>query len=196
MSDTGLNYPSSYDATYTVTNPQNAYGTGTVNNSGAQYAKYINFGLSIPAGSTINGIEVQCRCYCDFGIHTAKATLYYNGKATAAPTTYTTTVYGSAASTKTLGGSTTNWGRTWAVGDFTNANFACRYDSKAGDFGYMDWIQVKVYYTTPTVPGIWANVAGADKRGAAVYVNVAGVSKTMNSMSVNVAGVAKTMIFS
>jgi len=196
MASTGATYPTAYSAA-TLTNPQNMYGAGTANSIGAMYGKYITFGFSIPSGATIDGIEVQYRGKCDFSVNTAKSTLYYNGQATAAPTTYTTTAFGSSYSIKTVGGPTTTWGRTWADTDFSDANFAIRYDSKAGDFGYMDWLTVNVYYTVAaTTPGIWVNVAGADKRGAAVYVNVGGVAKLMNNMYVNVSGAAKAIVFS
>jgi len=197
MASTGATYPTAYSAA-TATNPQNMYGAGTVNSIGKMYAKYNTFGFSIPSGATIDGIEVQYRAYGDFGSHKAKSTLYYNGRATAAPTTYTTATFGGSYSIKTVGGPTTTWGRTWADTDFSDANFAIRYDADAAaDFGYTDWMTVNVYYTVAaTTPGIWVNVAGADKRGAAVYVNVGGVAKLMNNMYVNVSGAAKAIVFS
>ncbi len=49
-----------------------------------------------------------------------------------------------------LGGSVDGWGRTWSVGEVSDANFRVRLTSNSSssqrDF-FLDWVPVKVHYT-------------------------------------------------
>jgi hypothetical protein len=51
--------------------------------------------------------------------------------------------------TRTLGGATNTWGRTWTPAELSNANFRVRVvnaaDSTSRDFS-LDWIAVRVTY--------------------------------------------------
>jgi len=109
--------------------------------------------FTIPAGSTINGMEIRLDAF----VNNAAASpsmcveLSWNGGSswTAAKSTTTLT---NTETTYILGTPADTWGRSWAVGDFTNANFRLRITDVASnnnrDFR-LDWVAVKVTYTLP-----------------------------------------------
>ncbi|MEY4731396.1 MAG: hypothetical protein RL681_342, partial [Candidatus Parcubacteria bacterium] len=143
--------------------PDNTYATGARN--AAQ--KYANFGLGIPTGSTINGIEVYVEGYKEQGSTVNKSfdvALSWNNS------TYTTAKNtGDLPNTQDklliLGGPTDTWGRTWSASDFSDANFRARltaiFATNASAPLDLDQLQVKVFYTLPghiivdkvTIPG-------------------------------------------
>ncbi len=118
---------------------------------------FYNFGFDglIPAGSTINGIEVPTDGKADTstGVNIVCVGLSWN-----AGTNWTaakaTSDWQAAETATTLGGSADTWGRTWSVSEFNNANFRLRVmsdpaSSTARTFSY-DYLAVRVYYTAPT----------------------------------------------
>lgn len=131
-------------------------GTNTATScSGAGKDRHLfyDYGLSIPAGSTINGIEVRLDAWADAtkGSPFMCVELSWNGgtswTATKSTSTLTTTQ-----ETSTLGSATDNWGRTWTASEFSNANFRIRItdvaSNTARDFR-LDWAAVQVTYTPP-----------------------------------------------
>lgn len=99
--------------------------------------------------------------------------------------TITTDVVGSVAAYQltSFGGPTNLWGRTWALGDFSDANFLVRllYGLKNVTTGGnaildVDYIQVYVF-TTSTTPSV--NVLGQSFR--TVNVSVAGITSTFGA---------------
>jgi hypothetical protein len=131
-------------------------GTTTTNscsNTGKDRHLYYNYGASIPAGSTINGVQLRLDAWADATAGTPYicAEVSWNGGAswTAAKTTATLTT---TQATYTLGAVTDTWGRTWSVSDFTNANFRVRLTDVATnnnrDFR-LDYAAVQVTYTPP-----------------------------------------------
>lgn len=147
------------------TNPANAYaddgvyavdtnsGSGT-STSCTSTAKdkhlYYNYAFAVPAGSTINGIEVRLNGKVDSTAGSPKwcIQLSWNGGAswTTAKSTSTLTT---AEASYTLGSATDTWGRAWAAGDFSDANLRLRIIMVAGstlrDFS-LDWLAVQVHY--------------------------------------------------
>lgn len=129
-------------------------GTGT-STSCTSTAKdrhtFSNYGFSIPAGSTIQGIEVKLNSRADSTTGSPRfcVQLSWNGGAT-----WTTAITSSTLSTAetfyTLGGVTNTWGRTWTNTDFDNANFRVRLvmvaSNSSRDFS-LDWVGVQVRYT-------------------------------------------------
>lgn len=129
-------------------------GTGT-STSCTSTAKdrhvFSNYGFNIPAGSTIQGIEVKLNSRVDSTTGSPRfcVELSWNGGAswTAAVTSATLstneTVY-------TLGGVTNTWGRTWTNTDFNDANFRVRLvmvaSNTSRDYS-LDWSGVQVRYT-------------------------------------------------
>ncbi len=127
--------PNAYDdtnGTYATTSSAN---THTYNNN--------NFG--IPVSNQINGIAVKLEIAGTIAGGTVDVQLSWDGGAswTTAKTTptlqNTDTVY-------TLGGASDLWGRSWAVGQFSNENFRVRLTGAPNNNTIkLDAIQVRVY---------------------------------------------------
>jgi len=118
-------------------------------NSGDQ-ADYNNFGLSIPASASIEGIEVALEGNRDLAsTRNFNVSLSWNN---GGGFTSTTSASGWTAADKTVvaGGSASLWGRTWASGEFGDGNFRVRIQSTSGGSNiYLDQVQVKVHYSVP-----------------------------------------------
>jgi len=163
------------------TNPNNAFtndalvATSTVTGRQQQYTTF-NF-AAIPAGSTINGIEVQVigRSSSNFTTRTFGAELSWNNGTTWTASGFNTGNLTTADATYTLGGTANNWGRTWAVGDFTNANFRVRVQSNlsGGATLSLNLVQVRVTYTAPVAPAFTSAATATFNVGAANTFTVA-----------------------
>src|SRR5688572_13051165 len=111
---------------------------------------FSNYGFSIPGEATITGIEVRADARVDGTAGAPKlcVQISWNGGVTWTAVKSTPTLTTSEA-TYLLGGSTDTWGRTWASGDFSNANFRVRVTDVASnnsrDFS-LDWLAVRVLY--------------------------------------------------
>lgn len=116
----------------------------------SNYLKATNFGFSIPAGSTINGIKVDIEQALDtgaYGIESAIRIVKADGsigstnKATSAvlPSTDTYVTYG---------GASDLWGESWSSTDINDADFGVVVSFQGTD-GIMlvDHIRITVYYT-------------------------------------------------
>ena len=94
--------------------------------------QYYNFGASIAAGKTIDGIEIRAALSENNTTGTTRvcAELSWNAGTswTAAKSVLLTTT---AETTFTYGGAADVWGRTWATTEFTNANFRLRLTNSA-----------------------------------------------------------------
>ena len=121
---------------------------------------YSNFNFPpLVGGSIVNGIEVQveARASAASGCQ-LEARLSWNNRRFS--TNIKTAALTGADAVYTLGGAADTWGRTWAVGDFTNANFVLKlaYDDVSGNscsngtILSVDQLQAKVYYTEPAPP--------------------------------------------
>lgn len=108
---------------------------------------------AIPAGNSVTNIEVEIEGFAS-GTRESAVDLSWN-----AGTTFTggdpntTFTNNSTETTFTLNpgaGTNTPWGRTWAVGDFTAANFRVRFISNNGtNIISVDQIRVRVTYEPP-----------------------------------------------
>jgi len=142
-----------------VGNPTYAY---TSNNLRAEYDstndinQYYGFGLTIPGGSTIDGIQVSIEGYRDSSSsRTWDVSLSYDGGThwttainTGSLQTYDTTIV--------LGGSSNNWGYgSWTTTIINSNSFRVRMDATGGgDSIWLDQVQVKIFYTPPAPPTI------------------------------------------
>ena len=148
------------------TTPSNAYvtnglfavdtnsGTNTntsCTNTGKDKHSYFNYNFIVPSGVSIRGIEVRLAARVDSTLLSSPrmcAQLSWNGGASWT-TALSTTTLSTATTTYILGGATNTWGRTWTVGDLSNANFRVRIidvaSSTARDFS-LDGIAVQVTY--------------------------------------------------
>lgn len=112
--------------------------------------RFFNYGLSIPAGAVIQGIEVQTNAKVDSttGAPRFCVQLSWNGGVTWTATKSTATL-STTEQAFVLGGTADTWSRTWGVGDFSNTNFRVRLTSVASntsrDFS-LDWVGVRVTY--------------------------------------------------
>ena len=148
------------------TNPTNAFtddglfavdtnsGTGTstsCTSTAKDRHRYYNYGFNVPAGSTIQGIEVKLNSKVDSTTGAPKfcVELSWNGG-----TTWTTAKSSATLSTAetiyTIGAVADTWGRTWTATDFSDANFRVRLvpvaSNTSRDFS-LDWVGVQVRYT-------------------------------------------------
>jgi hypothetical protein len=170
-------------------NPANAHADDTANavdnNSGNGTStsctanakdkhRFFNYGLAIPTGATINGIEVRLDARADSTAGSPKMCLQlsWNGGSTWTAAKQTGTL-GTSMGTFTLGSATDTWGRAWSPADFADANFRVRVinvsSSTSRDF-FLDWVAVRVTYTggaTPTSAPPTATPAGPTPTGTA-----------------------------
>ena len=147
------------------TNPTNAFndnsvfavdtnsGTGTstsCTNNGKDKHHFFNYNINLPGTAVIQGIQVRLDARADAtgGSPRICVQISWNGGSswtTAKQTTNLTT----SEVTYTLGSPSDTWGRTWAVGNFSNANFRIRVINVASntsrDFS-LDYIAVNVTY--------------------------------------------------
>jgi hypothetical protein len=154
--------------------------------------RFFNYGISVPAGTGIPGIEVRLDARVDSGSNSPRmcVQLSWNGGAswTAAKSTPTLTT---TMTTYVLGGPADTWGRTWTPAELTDANFRVRVINAANstnrDF-LLDWVAVRVHEsgppatdTTPPTVSITSPAAGATVSGtvtlAASAADNVGVSR-------------------
>ncbi len=152
-------------------NPANGYASDNVYATAGKnkWVAYGTFGFSIPAGATITGIEVSIEGQT--AGQDIDASLSWNGSnftaaknANFTPNAPDTIII--------LGGPADTWGRTWAVTDFSNANFKLRLKATnvVGNF-LLDQARVKVYFNPPpatltvtAVTGTYGNSANLSAR--------------------------------
>ena len=162
MADTGLLSPAAngddYSQWATPTNAylsNNAYASPT---AADQLHDYYNFTITIPAESTINGIEASLEGHAFNANGTIIGIeLSWDGGANYTATGYAAAYPSTADETDVLGGAANLWGReAWAISEFTDANFRARVDSTgAASKCFLDHLQVKIYYTEATVRRIF-----------------------------------------
>ncbi len=173
--DTSFKVPTSTHSdsdwdTNTIANVQSSDDVYASDNDD-QEQDWSNFGFpAIPAGSTIDGVEVRIEAKssdtssCDLGMRVS----WNNG-----PSNISTTVDDLTGTDSVLvfGGPNSTFGRTWTANDFTDANFVLKTSgldpgNNCTDSAttYIDHIQAKVYYTVPTFADLKVtktnNVAG------------------------------------
>lgn len=142
------------------TNPSNAHADGSGyaardNNADAVSHVYRDYGFNIPAGSTIQGIEVRLDWWLDNTAGTNRILVYLSWDSGNSWTAYRiagTERTSDGNPTDIVGGSADTWGRTWSVSDFSNSNFRVRLeldtDNSQRDFR-IDWVPVRVTYLSP-----------------------------------------------
>ncbi len=139
-------------------NPTNAYaddgGYASSVNSRNDRHRFYDYGASIGSTCAIEGIEVRLDWWVDTVKDSAamQVELSWDGGTS---WTAAKTDSGATASEHTvvLGGATDTWGRTWSVGELSNANFRVRVSTYGccsstwtyRDF-YLDWVPVDVFY--------------------------------------------------
>ncbi len=137
------------DSVFAVdTNSGNGTSTSCTNNRKDKH-HFFNFGFNIPSG-TVLGIQVRLDARVDSTSGSPKlcVQLSWNGGSSWTSAKQTSTLTTSEA-TYTLGSTSDTWGRTWSLGDFSNANFRIRVIDVASntsrDFS-LDYIAVNITY--------------------------------------------------
>jgi hypothetical protein len=137
--------------------------------SSSDYADYGFPDITVPAGSTVDGIEVLIE-----GKTTGRnLTAAIWNTSNSSPDAYTSSKVASLSgsdTTQTLGGQTDKWGKTWTPADFADATFKVRIGATTGGgVASLDQVQVKVYYTEPLLPELIVtktnNVSGSVLEG-------------------------------
>lgn len=130
-------------------------GTGTstsCSSTAKDRHRFYNFGISIPSGHTVDGIQVMledARVDANSGTRYMCVELSWDGGVTWT-SAQTTSSLSTSRSDYTLGSSTNTWGHTWSASDLSNANFRVRVtnvDSSTSRDFYLDAVQVRVYHS-------------------------------------------------
>lgn len=158
MADTGFKFPTVTGADIpgfgagdanTWTNPSNAFADdgvyATELNAGAdQYQSYGTYAFGVPAGATIDGIEVVI----DGKETTADVTLTVGLQDTTGAYRTKSQNLTTSDATYTLGGAADLWSGTWNAAEFSDSEFKMyiKYNASAGTMS-LDYVKIKVYYT-------------------------------------------------
>jgi subtilisin family serine protease len=128
--------------------------SGSCTNNGKDKHIFYNYGINLPPGATVTGLEVRLDAFVDSPASNAPVIcvqLSWDGGGTWTTVKQTSTLTASEA-TYILGGSADTWGRAWTLSNLTNANFRIRViDVASGgsannrDFS-LDWIAVRLSY--------------------------------------------------
>ncbi len=141
-------------------NPIYGFGNDSLhaeNHNGAgDRHRYYDYGISIPAGCVVAGIEVRLDWWLDSrsGGNRMNVELSWDGGASwtsaRADSTKTTSEH-----TTVLGGSSDTWGRDWTAAELSDSNLRVRLTSNsnrsARDF-FLEWVPVRVFYAAPSNP--------------------------------------------
>ena len=199
-------------------NPTNAYaldgavatdgnsGSGTSTscaNSGKDRHRFYDFGISVPSGASIAGIEVRLDARVDSTSGTPKSCvqLSWDGGASWTAAKETATL-GTTLGTFILGGATDTWGRTWTAANLANASFRVRIinvaSSTSRDF-FLDWIAVRPHFATAASAALAAvsvspsSVEGGTSANGTVTLTAAappgGLVVSLSSSNAGAAGV-------
>lgn len=141
-----------------VTSSDNTYARiNTTGNGTANYIKCTDFGFSIPAGATIDGItvEVECRRFSggsgtveDDSIRLVKGGTIVGSDLGAGIAWPTADTY------RTFGGATNLWGESWTDSDINASDFGVVFNAALVDpasssvIAFVDHIRITVDYTT------------------------------------------------
>jgi hypothetical protein len=128
------------------------------------YLKATNFGFSIPAGATIDGISVNVERQANDTSFFDNAIRIVKGGEIGTTDRSISDVWPANDDTATYGGTSDLWGETWTDADINSANFgfAISVQKVGGSKNKkpsIDWINITVAYTppdttAPSVPGI------------------------------------------
>lgn len=163
------------------TNPANAvssnnsYSTASVDGTATNYLRCTNYGFTIPAGATINGITVNVErrssSTADGGSRDAAMRLVKGG-VIGATDRATATMYPTADAYEAHGGATDLWGANWMPSDINTANFGAAFAATkpnaagAAHTISADHIQITVDFTPGTVINTYYPGAASVATGA------------------------------
>jgi len=161
-------------------NASNAYsnGSGSASNpANDDRHRFAGFGISIPSGSTINGIEVVLDSWTDDNGGDCRIDVDLSWDNGSNWTSEKSADIGTSEATQTLGNSSDDWrSGSWTPAEFSN--FVVRVqaedpnnDCDSNDDIFLDWLRVKVYYTggdttAPTVTNVTSSTDNGNYNAA------------------------------
>jgi uncharacterized cupredoxin-like copper-binding protein len=149
-------------------------------NSTSEYLRGENFGLNIPAGSTITGISVDVRRWGDVAIRDSEIRLA-KGSTIVGVNKATATQWPTAAAVATYGGPSDLWGTTWTSAEINAPTFGVVLSAtrQTGSVtASVDYIAVTVTYTPPTYTLTYAAGTGGTISGTSPQTVAHGGSGT------------------
>ena len=137
-----------------VTQSNNNYAVAIVYSQTSKDLDCTNFGFNIPVGSTINGIEAHIERYGTGQVQDLSIKLL-NGDGAGGETAQDKSAgasWGFSDTVVTFGGSSDTWNESWTVSEVNSSNFGVRIQCQglgdyAGDYAYIDNVQITVHYT-------------------------------------------------
>jgi len=106
--------------------------------------RYWGYGISIPSGNKITGIEVLVDARADDDPASLYVELSWNGGGSWTTTGYRAGPMPESWHQYVLGGAADTWGRTWTAGELGDGVFRVRLRSV--EDARLDWVAVRVYY--------------------------------------------------
>jgi len=169
----------------------NNSGTDTVlscADPGKDRHRFYNYGFAVPAGATVNGVEIRVDVRLDNGPGYVCIQLSWDGGASWTAPKQTPSLTSSFAA-YTVGGAADTWGHGWTASELSNTNFRLRVIDVASNSDgrfRLDWVGAQVYYTAgaPDTTGPAAlNVSAAAGAGSSVTLT-ATIDDTVTGNSV------------
>ena len=165
-----------------------------------------NFSMGVPAGATIDGIEVQIkhdnrsglagRDVTDSEVFLRKVTTGQVGDNYADATDWTL----ASPETFTYGGSEDLWGTTWSVADVNNTAFGLDFaalssTAESDHTADIYFVKIRVYYTASGGSGtnMQINIGDAWKEISAAKINIGDTWKEVAGMQINIGDTWKTI---
>jgi hypothetical protein len=155
VAGTGVNWTSPARAI----SSNGSYATASVDGSTTDYLECVDYGFTIPAGATINGITVNVErksSNTNNGGSQDAAMRIVQGGVIGTTDLSSATIYTTADVVAAHGGAANLWGLTWTYADINAANFGAAFQAtKASATGgahtiSVDHIQITVTYTPDT----------------------------------------------
>ena len=146
----GFKWPTAHSGSWT--NAANAYdntdGTYATDSSGSVNS-FTNHGFVVPGGNVIQGIEVKLEVSGTTAAGNIGVELSWDSGTSWTSSGNITPTLTTTDAVVSLGGPSDLWGRTWVVGEFSNANLAVRLTGNpSSNTVQVDAIQVRVYHQT------------------------------------------------
>ena len=136
------------DSLSAVDNNSGTVSSTSCSSTGRDRHRFSNYGITIPAGAAVAGIEVRLDARVDSTAGSPRMCVelsWDGGVSWTAP--LATPTLSTSMTTRILGGAANTWGRTWTASELSDANFRVRVtnvaNSTSRDFS-LDWIAVRV----------------------------------------------------
>ncbi|MBA7678065.1 hypothetical protein ES703_86336 [subsurface metagenome] len=162
------------------------------------YLKATNFGFSIPAGSTIDGIVVGIEYKANNPYVMDNVISLVVGGAVSGDNKKSFFSWPSSDLYRNYGASIDTWGLTLTAADINAADFgmvvqAYSTNRYIDSIASVDHIRITVYYTEPPGTNMQVNIADIFKDISEIKINIGGVWKTVTKIQINISNDWKTV---